>query len=278
MSLERLDAEMKSFNKDKHDPELHGERIEDIKEFRDRAKAMEGSRDVGAQLFTALLRGLGIEARMVANLQPLGFGWNQYEEASERNPRKMKDKKEAPSVAPVLSDGEEATDEDKPAPKPVKKGKGKAPAKPKNSTTRVSRGQKDAPIDLSDSEDVTAFTKADDDSLVDVTEPRFRPKPSLPYDKDLAFPHYWTEVLSPVTNTYTVVDALILKRIANTSELLETFEPRGAKADKAKQVTAYIVGYSPDGTAKDVTTRYLKRHVWPGRTKGNRMPVRIFGE
>ena len=33
----------------------------------------------------------------------------------------------------------------------------------------------------------------------------------------------------------------------------------------------YVVAYSSDGTAKDVTTRYLKRHMWPGRTKGVRI-------
>ena len=54
---------------------------------------------------------------------------------------------------------------------------------------------------------------------------------------------------------------------------MESFEPRGGKADKAKQVMAYIVGHSQDGTAKDLTVRYLKRQTLPGRTKGMRMPV-----
>jgi xeroderma pigmentosum group C-complementing protein len=36
---------------------------------------------------------------------------------------------------------------------------------------------------------------------------------------------------------------------------------------------AYVVGYSRDGTAKDVTVRYLKRQMLPGHTKGMRMPV-----
>ena len=78
-------------------------------------------------------------------------------------------------------------------------------------------------------------------------------------------------MLSPVTNTYTAVDPVVLDIIATNSEILSRFEPRGAKAEKAKQVTAYIVGHSPDGSAKDITTRYLKRQMWPGRTKGNRI-------
>lgn len=71
MSLERLDSEVKSWEKDKHDQELHGERFRDMDEYRQCAKDMAGSRDVGAQLFTALLRGIGLETRMVANLQPV---------------------------------------------------------------------------------------------------------------------------------------------------------------------------------------------------------------
>jgi xeroderma pigmentosum group C-complementing protein len=49
------------------------------------------------------------------------------------------------------------------------------------------------------------------------------------------------------------------------------FYARGATADKAIQVFAYLVALSSDGTAKDVTTRYLPKHQWPGRTKGFRM-------
>ena len=279
MSLERLDEEMKIFRR-AHDPELHGERIRDINEFRKCAEALEGSRDVGAQLFTALLRGLGIETRMVANLQPLGFGWSQNEEASEKNPRRLKEKK------PIVDDEDFSEDDnsDKEEPEPPKTAKSKRKAvprsKPPTNSAKITKsvssrsGLQDAPIELSDSELSEPPSEDDDDSVIDVTPARQRAQwaPSKPYDKDLTFPHYWTEVLSPVTNKYTAVDAIVLHIIASKPELVEKFEPRGAKADKAKQVTSYIVGYSPDGTAKDVTTRYLKRHVWPGRTKGNRIP------
>ncbi|KIN00420.1 hypothetical protein OIDMADRAFT_104333 [Oidiodendron maius Zn] len=111
MSLERLDAEMKSYNNDDHEPELHGERIRDIAEFRERAKALDGSRDVGAQLFTALLRGLNIEARMIANLQPLGFGWSQNEEASKRNPRRLKKQAEIVDDSSSVDEDEDSDGE-----------------------------------------------------------------------------------------------------------------------------------------------------------------------
>ncbi|KAL5341355.1 hypothetical protein BJX70DRAFT_396074 [Aspergillus crustosus] len=42
-------------------------------DFRKQAKTMQGSRDLGAQLFCALLRSLAVEARLVCSLQPLPF-------------------------------------------------------------------------------------------------------------------------------------------------------------------------------------------------------------
>lgn len=37
------------------------------------ANKLEGSRDVGAQIFCALLRSIGVDARLVCSLQPLPF-------------------------------------------------------------------------------------------------------------------------------------------------------------------------------------------------------------
>lgn len=47
--------------------------VYEISDFREAAKALEGSRDVGAQLFCALLRSAGVDARLVCSLQPLAF-------------------------------------------------------------------------------------------------------------------------------------------------------------------------------------------------------------
>lgn len=45
----------------------------DKDDFRKAAHTMQGSQDVGTQLFCALLRGIGIEVRLVCSLQPLPF-------------------------------------------------------------------------------------------------------------------------------------------------------------------------------------------------------------
>jgi xeroderma pigmentosum group C-complementing protein len=278
--LEVLESEILSFQNDPHDAEKHGERIEDKQAFLKLARVCEGSRDVGAQLFTALLRGLGFEARLVCSLQPVGFRWSKSEEADLRQ-RTKSGKRTMASGSQLdpggASDSDAEEDEEKEAqPLPVKPSKDKTLAETTRNKSKSIKGKgaKDAPIHLSDSES-SEFDPAEgeDDSIILVTPSEPKKLPSKPYDKDLPVPIYWTEVMSPVSNRYIPVDALVTSVVASTAELLLSLEPRGAKAEMSKQVMAYVVAFSSDGTAKDVTTRYLKRHVWPGKTKGFRMPV-----
>ncbi|RAH79354.1 Rad4-domain-containing protein [Aspergillus japonicus CBS 114.51] len=227
--MAQLEAQIASLRNDAHDPAIHGERIADLDEFRQAAERMQGSRDLGAQLFTALLRALGIEARLVASLQPLGFGWTK---AETYTPKQQ-------STKPA--DTEPATD---------------------------------ASTAAADTDEVMGLES--DSSSDAATEPpsRSNSKNLRGYDKDLPFPIYWTEAASPITHEIIPVDALVLPNaVATTPELQAAFEPRGAKAEKAKQVISYVIAYSSDKTAKDVTTRYLRRRTWPGKTKGFRIPV-----
>ncbi|RDW90465.1 Rad4 family protein [Aspergillus mulundensis] len=214
--LAQLQAQIASFHKDKNDHELYGELVPSVEEFRQAAERMEGSRDIGAQLFTALLRALSIESRLVASLQPLGFGWTKAE--SYTLP-KSKEKQTPTKGATNGNDHSNSDDEDEEA-QPSSRGR--------KSTRR--------------------------------------------YDQDLPFPIYWTEVVSPITHQVVSVDPLVLPNaVAATQELQAAWEPRGAKAEKAKQVICYVIAFSADKTAKDVTTRYLRRRTWPGKTKGFRL-------
>ena len=280
-SLAVLEEEVASFRNDRHDPEEHGERVADLKEFRECARSGEGSRDVGAQLFTALVRGIGLEARLVASLQPIGFGWSKNEEANLKK-RKKSQKAGRSGIGAAIGRAEEDTEsEDDHATEATKKPTEKSDAPGSSSTNKRTskvKGGKDAPIYLSDdgelSSNLSSMSDNDDVSVIDVTPSVPSRKPNMNYDKDMPFPTYWTEVVSPLSNDIFSVDPLVLiPAVATGQDQLAAFEPRGAKADKAKQVIAYVVAYSSDGTAKDVTTRYLKRHMWPGKTKGMRMPV-----
>ena len=269
-----LEEKIASFRNEKSDPEQHGERIEDIFSFRKLAERCEGSRDVGAQLFTALIRGLGLEARLTTSLQPIGFSWSKNEEAAEKRrdvSRKLKmndaDEVSGPSEEPGFSSTSAAT---------------KASKMPKSLVGRKDkiRGGRHAPIDLSEDSEVDSGDdfltddNGDGASIIDITPSTPRTRINMDYDRDMPFPTYWTEVVSPITSEIIPVDPLILTPAVTTnSEHLAQFESRGAKADKTKQVFGYVIAYSTDGTAKDVTTRYLRRHMWPGRTKGVRIPV-----
>lgn len=271
--LAQLETEIASFKTDPHDPGIHGERLGSVHELRDLAKRSEGSKDIGAQLFTALIRGLGIEARIVTSMQPVGFGWGKGEEAAVKG-RKSPDEPELEGEDSSSHSGGEV-EMIAAQSKGIWRTQIKTAQFPQSLAARKgrSKGRKDAPIDLSEDDsnsDRDPFASADDD----ITPSTPRVKLDMHYDRDMSFPTYWTEVISPITNDVYPVDSFILSpAVATNQRHLASFESRGAQADKAKQVFAYAIAFSSDGTAKDVTTRYVKRHMWPGRTKGVRLPV-----
>ncbi|KAJ9655061.1 hypothetical protein H2198_006002 [Neophaeococcomyces mojaviensis] len=250
-----LRQDIESFRNNKHNPARHGERIESLMEFRKMAEKCEGSRDAGAQLFTALLRAIGIEGRLVASLQPAGYGFTK---AEQMVPRKV--------VEPVqASDSSGESEEES---KQIPKSKSKMPSKKSRVPPNGSVGGEAAPIDLD-----TEAEEEEDSSVVDVTPFILKARPPK-YDRDLVFPVYWTEAVSPITSRVVPVCPLVLENaVATSAEALSLFEPRGAKAEKARQVMAYVVAYSSDRTAKDVTVRYLRKRLWPGKSKGFRVPV-----
>ncbi|OLN98059.1 DNA repair protein rhp42 [Colletotrichum chlorophyti] len=278
MTPERLGKLRKAWETEDYDPERFGERIRGLDDFRKRAQDCTGSRDVGSQLFTALMRALGLEARMVANLQPLGFGWTKLEEADPE-----KEKITTTSTKSSDEKNEEAGKAKKGAKKDTKTPSTKRLSNSTTNNTKSSRNsasrhtsRKSPVIEIQDTDDELGLEHpdSDDDSIIELeVMPRKSASTSKTFDIDLEFPQYWTEVLSPVTKKYLPVDPIVKNIIGNNRDLIESLEPRGSKADKAKQVMAYVVGFSQDGTAKEVTVRYLRKQLWPGRTKGTRKPV-----
>lgn len=265
MSLEHLDRLTKAQAIDDSDADLFGEKIDSLDAFCRCARKCQGSRDVGSQLFVALLRALGIDARLVANLQTLGFGWTKLEEAEPELERSEEDH---------LQDTKPPRTLDKPAKPANLAARGKT--QPKAQKTRSTRSREDADVIVLDDSDQLEleYKNSDDDSVVELECSPRRPRgPAKKFDMDLEFPHYWAEVLSPVTHKYLPVDPIVKGIVATSRELTESLEPRGGKADKARQIMAYIVGHSRDGTAKDITVRYLKRQIVPGKTKGVRFPI-----
>lgn len=275
MQTRRCANLIKGFNEGGINPSRYGERISSLQWFRLRAQECTGSRDVGAQLFTCLLRALGLEARMVVNLQPVGFGFNKVEEAEADKVGDLSAemKQDTPSA-------ESSKGKSRPTKKaPSKPGKAsqikKQPHKSGRSLRKKGRKSLKEDSDESNDDDLQLPEEDSEDNFSVEVPPLTLTKDTnnIKFDRDLEFPHYWTEVLSPVSQKYVPVDVIVKNIVGTNRDLIESLGPRGAKADKAKQVMAYVVGFSQDGTAKDVTVRYLKGQLFPGRTKGTRMPL-----
>ncbi|KAH3981875.1 hypothetical protein HBI49_153510 [Parastagonospora nodorum] len=252
LSPATLEDEITAWKETPFHADTFGERIESLDAFRDVARKCEGSRDVGEQLFTALVRGLGIEARMVVSLQPAGFGFSQAEEGKPKNLTKLKD-----AVKEAVTTPAKATPS-----------KGKLPQRAATRTKRTSLES-----DLSDDSNLSSVISISSDT--DDNKPAKKAPKRRDYSEELPYPTYWTEAISHLTHTPISVSPLprVLIASASSPEKLQDFYARGAAADKARQVLAYLIAFSSDGSAKDVTTRYLPKHQWPGRTKGFRMAV-----
>lgn len=268
LSPSTLQAEIDAWKEYGSHADSFGERIESREAFREIARKCEGSKDVGQQLFTALIRGLGIEARMVSSLQPVGFGFSQAEEGKPKNLEKLKD------VAKLERNGgtaNPARSKTTPAKSTTKKSNGNQPISPRNRRKVVASSGSDS--DSSDLSSVISISSDTEDGKP--SKKTSKASKTRDYNDDLPYPTYWTEVISNLTHTPVSVSPLSRTIIASSAipEKYSDFYARGAAADKAKQVFAYLIAFSSDGTAKDVTTRYLPKHQWPGRTKGFRMPV-----
>jgi len=166
---------------------------------------MTGSRDFAAQLFTAFLRGLGVETRLVFSLQPLGFNFGRQEDFHRLDRKKDNLDKDINKQTP-----------EKPKELISKKRK-----------RRKSDGEGSAEEDL-------GLPKI---SGRGGSQRKTRQGP----DADLLFPVFWSEVC--FENQWIPIDAIVLQVIAADAKLVEQFEPKGKIADDKKQVMGYVVAY-----------------------------------
>ncbi|BFZ62991.1 hypothetical protein YB2330_004103 [Saitoella coloradoensis] len=229
----------------KDDPSAKGDHDNDevfksIKELREAAAKLEGSRDLGAQLFTSLLRAIGIDARMVFSLQPLGYGFGKYEDAPKRK------KKKADGITTATESELSAVE---------------------SSTTAKSRPASElnaSELDDSLSDADSAISDSQSTSKRNVTPKKKTPSP----DADLTYPFFWTEVYDEGKRHQWVPAETLVLRNCDTSNP-ENYEPRGKIAEERRMVMCYVVAFEEDGYAKDVTMRYVKN--FPGKAKAFRV-------
>ncbi|KAL6890718.1 Rad4 domain-containing protein [Trichoderma evansii] len=200
----------------------------DKSDFREAAKTFQGSRDVGAQLYCALLRSVGVRARLVCSLQPLSFG----------------------SAGPTL-------------PKPKESSKSKSVSKTEQMLSEVAkyREMANAVSSTASAGPSTARRRLGHPNASDYKfEPKAAPsKPRQVFEapkriRESPYPIYWVEILDVGHQKWQPTDPVVM----NSFWKPKIFEP--PITDKENSLS-YVIAFNADGTAKDVTRRYTKAYT-----------------
>ena len=200
----------------------------DRADFRDAAKRLQGSRDVGAQLYCALLRSVGVRARLVCSLQPLS--------CVPGAPALPKPKHTLPTVKP-----------------PTQKDR------VRDALTKY-EAMAESANDKSASGSTARRRLGHPNAMAYNFEPLLSPpKPRRTFDapvkiRESPHPVYWVEVLDVGHQKWQPVDPIVL----HTFWKPKVFEP--PITDK-ENCLCYVVAFEADGTAKDVTRRYAKAYT-----------------
>ncbi|OTB09543.1 hypothetical protein M426DRAFT_316093 [Hypoxylon sp. CI-4A] len=189
-------------------------------DFREAAKSLSGSRDVGAQLYCALLRSAGVEARLVCSLQPLAFA----------------------SGGPPLG-------------KPPK-AKGRLSLEEQLARMPKYISSSDTPAEGSSPilrrlghPNATAYKVP-----TMPTAPSTREAPPAPKKiRESPYPVYWVEILDEAHQKWQPADPLVTNSFWKPQKL----EP---PANDRENCMTYVVAFDADGTVKDVTRRYAKAY------------------
>lgn len=202
----------------------------DRADFRRAAKSLEGSVDLGAQLFCCLLRAVSIKTRLVCSLQPLSLGSSAAPNTPQDSPVKRTPRNGKTTI--YLNNSE---DEEQPAmtrSARVLAGSVSTPTAAPSTPQRVSRmGQRP---------DITPVP-----THSTVSPSRKVPRP--------VHPVYWVEAFNPAYQKWLSIDALCTKTVNKPSHLAP------AHNDPQNNL-AYAVAFNEDGTARDVTLRYTHQY------------------
>ena len=202
----------------------------DREDFRNAARTLQGSRDVGAQLYCALLRRAGVRTRLVCSLQPLP--------CVSSAPTMVKHRKD--TVRAKASKREETLASIENYKKMSKAATDEFAAGVGPSTARRRLGHPGA----------ASYNFAPDDMSKE-SKPVFKTKKHF---KESAYPVYWVEVLDAGHQKWQPVDPMV----THTFWKPKALEPPITDKENA---LSYVVAFNADGSAKDVTRRYAKAYT-----------------
>lgn len=191
----------------------------DLADFAMAARDLEGSQDTGNQLFCAMLRAAGVEARIVCSLQTL-----PYANPPAKSSTPLKKKK--PTVFAIASDTDPNLSDASASDGSI----GSSAAIGKIPSVRRRLGQ-------------PSFTAS----------PKVAPPPREKKKdiRTLSYPVYWVEAFNTAHQKWVPVDAMV----TNTINKANKIEPP-ASYDLNQMM--YVVAFEEDGVARDVTRRYAK--------------------
>lgn len=181
---------------------------------------MSGSRDVGAQLFCALLRAAGVETRLVCSLQPLSFV----------------------TGGPTLPKPRQAKTPSRPTPARVEATRAEPPPSAAIPSPRARLGHPNA----------AAYIVPEISAPPTTVPPRTPPKQYAPL-RESEYPVYWVEVLDAAHQKWQPVDTLVTYTMFRANKLEPPAADRG-------NCLSYVVAFEEDGSGKDVTRRYAKAY------------------
>jgi len=206
------------------------------------AKTKAGSRDVGAWLFTSLLRSIGVEARLICSLQPLQFTF------LSEGPRQ--------SFHPNI--GSEETQEAE-ASTEMSREKGQINIScTEDSLPQSSRTATLTPRFPSSTRVVHVYRTPTEYTASTQT---YSPK----------HPFFWTEAWDIASQKWIAIDPLVGGTVNQPSKI----EPPGSAAHwesgaMGDNILSYVIGFDSAGFARDVTKRYAKAFyakTWKSRVE-----------
>ncbi|KAG5462942.1 MAG: hypothetical protein BJ554DRAFT_2708, partial [Olpidium bornovanus] len=220
----------------------------------DRLTGRMSNRDVSAQLFVAVCRSLGMEARLVASLQAISFrARSRVPESDDRAIEQDLGREDASVAGPSAS-----------APSGT-------PKRPRNVSTSA-RKRRRTLNETAPGDDACEDAESEAELPGNLGPDELPRKNRKVHADDPGPPVFWAEVWSPQENKWLCVDAVGGRQ----GTLWRSVGDEMAKAlvpDErcAGNVLAYVVACEDDGRIKDVTRRYSRQYA--SKTKRLRLPV-----
>lgn len=248
------------------DYEDASEKFSGVSDFIEQAKLLQGSRDFGAQLFTALLRSYHFKVRLVFSTQQLGYKFNDREEFSSRLLSGLKNTVQAKSNSKIDIEIPQSKQHNNFV--NLDEAHGKMRQDPKERISRnTSRdepntGNQENVIVLTDSDlsdlnteevafvldelhdlkSVAGFDRETEIEWMSETETKRKTSTATSqdtsYDAALDYPIFWTEIFDSHNRKWVAIDAMVKHVILVDEKGFKTMHPRGQKSEQEKYISS----------------------------------------